>query len=120
MYFVCVRTVSININSETTKTIKSVHEINNVVLLKMGFVKTRNKWVSKDGVGAHTQDEVGHNTTKPKQETKYQNIALVPYVPPVNHGMPLSPSQKLLLTKIGTMDVDQKDHYEFCVARFNI
>jgi len=38
----------VNFEKELTETIKQSHEINNGSLVKMGFVKMNDRWVSKE------------------------------------------------------------------------
>jgi len=69
----------VDVDGETTETIKPVHEINNV-LIKIGFVKFDNKWVSKDAVGVESQNEVSPSNAATMQNVMYSDTALVLYL----------------------------------------
>jgi len=44
--------------------------------------------------------------------------ALVSYEPPVDHGIPMSQFEKLMINRIDTMACDQEEHYGFRATRF--
>jgi len=77
----------------------------------MGFIKTGDKWVSCDDVGSSSSlSGIGHSDDGMH--------ALISYIPLVNHGEPLSSFERMMLNRIYTMASDQRNHYEFFVARF--
>ena len=50
--------------------------------------------------------------------TNGENHAMIPYVPLVGRGEPLSRFEQMVLGQLDTMANDQRDLYEFSVGRF--
>jgi len=90
--------------------VKSSHEINNGSLNKMGFIKVNNIRVSKDEdfVGpfarssrnAGLDDEAGPSVVAVED---YSMDAPVSYEPPVDHGIPMSQFERLMINHMDTM-----------------
>ena len=91
----------------------------------MGFIKVNNMWVKHDAdfVGPSAgssrnegfDDEVGPSVDAAEDYTMH---ALVSYEPPIDHGIPLSQFEILMINHMENTTSDKKDHYELCVARF--
>jgi len=47
-----------------------------------------------------------------------ENMAMIPYVPFVDTREPLYIFEQMVLRRPDTMASNQRDHYEFCAARF--
>ena len=62
----------------------------------MGFIKNEDKWVSKD--------EENYSIVGPSGTTTYEyGMHLIFYIPPEDHGEPLSPFEKIMLNQMDTM-----------------
>jgi len=44
--------------------------------------------------------------------------ALVGYEPPIDHEIPMLQFERLKFNRLVNMASDQRNHYDFCVARF--
>jgi len=49
---------------------------------------------------------------------EYVMHALVGYEPPIDRGIPMSPFERLMINRLDNMASDQRNHYDFCAARF--
>jgi len=67
-------------------------------------------------------DEEGPSRTTRQAETVVaaRDYALIPYVPPVQRGEPLSQFEKMLLRRFHNILGNQKMHHEYCTARFQL
>jgi len=80
--------------------------MNNGTLVKMGFIKASDKWVSYDDVGSSFVPSVIEYNVNGMH-------ALIPYIPLVDHGEPLSSFERMVLNRLDTILGDQRDHYNF-------
>jgi len=79
----------------------------------------------------HAQAEQG--TENPTKQVAYTNYgvgpsagvveeyalhALVGYLPPIDHGIPMCQFYRLMINRLDNMASDQRNHYKFCAARF--
>ena len=102
----------INLDEELSDVVKPSHEINNGSLVKMGFVKANGSSVSKDdnfvGVVVGPSDYVNDDCNMQ---------ALVAFEPHVDHGVPMSQFESLMInlmipwimTRKSTMNSMPKD-----------
>ena len=126
--------------------VKPSYEINNESLSKMEFIKVNNKWVSKEekqvylylrsnrdisdqaepNVGDQVEQGVGGQDSGANDEVgpsagvveDYVINALVGYELPIDHGIPMSQFERLMISRLGNIASDQRNHYEFFAARF--
>jgi len=47
-----------------------------------------------------------------------EGMILIPYVPQVDRGEPLSKFQQMLLERLDTLTIKQRNHREFCATQF--
>jgi len=127
----------INLEEELSKVVKPSHEVNNESLRKMGFIKVGGKWVSKDEeqvspscgneVEADVEDQVAPNTGLDDQENKFPSehapgeaYGASPSAGNMNdYAAPTSPFKRLMINRLDIMAYDQRNHHEFCFARFH-
>jgi len=107
----------------------------------MRFIKVGGKWISKDGeqggsssgnqVGADEDDQAAPNTGddgvdehQVGQGDQDNDVAGEAYgVGPGtgnmdDHIASMSPFERLMINRMDSMAYDQRNHYEFCAARF--
>jgi len=114
-----------NLDEELYEVLKSSHEVNNGSLIKMRFLKVNDYWVNKeddsDGASARSSATAGPSVSvgpSTRIDEFYNMQALVAYESLVDHGIPMSRFERLMINRMDTMANDQKEHYEFCAARF--
>jgi len=85
------------------------------------------EWWSLDlQVDAGAERQAGVGASQPPDGAGPSGIAgdhnaIIPYVPPVERGEPLSQFEQfeqIVLGRLDTMAKDQREHYEICAARF--
>ena len=130
----------INLEEELSEVVKLSHEVSNGSLSKMGFIKIRGKWVSKDGdqvgssSGIHAEDDGddpvvvagddgddGNQAGQREQGNEGPDEAF-------NAGLSagkmderitsMTPFQRLMRNRMNNFAYDQRNHHEFCMARF--
>jgi len=66
----------------------------------------------------HFKSSVASSGTVGTDDNVIMNV-LIPYVPLVDHGVPLSQFERLLLGRMDVMANDKKEHYNFVLPGFN-
>jgi len=85
----------VDLEDELLQILKPTSEINHSMLNKIGLKKANGTWTCKvEGI-----DEVGPSGFADQEGAVVAPVdsALVPYVPPVQHGEPLSQFKQMLL-----------------------
>ena len=126
----------IDLEEELSEMVKPSHEVNNGSLSKMGFIKVGEKWVSKDeeqvgplcGNQAETykEDQVAPNTGLddqgneiPSEHAPGEAYGAGPSTENMNdYVASMSPFERLMINCLDNMAYEQRNHYDFCAARF--
>jgi len=86
------------LEDELSKSVKTGSEVDCPTLMKMGFQKSNNVWVSKNENNANIPST--SNTVEDVLGAEMN--ALVAYVPPVDRSEPLSRFEKFVIHKLDT------------------
>jgi len=131
----------IDLEEELSEMVKPSHEVKNGSLSKMGFIQVGGKWVSKDGeqdgsssgnqTEANEDDQAAANTEDDGvDEHQTRNGDQGNDVPGETYGASLSigimddritfmtPFETLMITHMDNLAHDERNHHEFCVAKF--
>jgi len=114
MYF------DVNLEEELVETVKPYNQIICAVLCKIGLKKINDDhWICKVDEETTKQGfiaDVGQETNGVQSSgIAGEHNANIPNIPPVDRGEPLSKFEQMLH---GRLDTIKKDHFEFCVVRF--
>jgi len=88
------------------------NEIKNIAWYKMELVKVDNYWVRRYDAGGSSAprtsnvDGVGPSDTVGKDHVEDVMHALIPYEPSIDHGIPLSQFERLMLGRMDAMAHD--------------
>ena len=108
----------VDLEDELLQILKPTSEINHSMLNKIGLKKANGTWTCKvEGI-----DEVGPSGFADQEGAVVAPVdsALVPYVPPVQHGEPLSQFKQMLLWRLDNISGNQRMHHEYCATCFQL
>jgi len=115
----------VDLEDELTEMVKPHIEITCATLHRIGLKKVNDEyWIYKaeeEGDGQQGNEDVDAGQEGDgvgPSGTTAGNYAMVPYVPPIDKGEPLSWFEHMVIDRLDTMAHDQRDHHEFCTARF--
>ena len=131
----------IDLEEELSEVVKPSHEVNNGSLSNMGFTKIGGKWVSKDGEqggsssGNHAEDDGDDQVVANVEDDRvdehqtgerdHRNDVLgeaygaSPSTGNVDDRISsMTPFERLVINHMDSFTYDQRNHHEFCMARF--
>jgi len=105
---------------ELSEVIKGTNEITNAILHNKGYVKTNGHWIAKDDDEFVAPDDNTQIKVRPSNIYNENRMItdIISYEPSMDHDIPLSQFEQLLLPRVESMTVDQWDYHEFYATRF--
>jgi len=119
----------VNLEDETSELVKSIQELKNGSLSKMGFTKVGGKWISKDGdfgasssgAAEHEQDETAADIDFQHEDLPEAHQDAGPSAGAGNQEermQTMSPFERFMVNRLDRFAENQRNLHDLCVSNF--